>query len=157
MFRKKQQTPSGARTGVIYHQSTDFFDTLEDVEYHYTIGKGIQKKLYDLQMKRAELRRQFGSKLSRTASIKTNLEKYLALQEKIVEEMKLYSTRVSSKHKADLQEKQRNLSLKRKIFWYCGTRKRSHWRRKISEFCQRANTLNHFIGKWGRGGNRTKY
>ena len=39
-------------------------------------------------MRRAELRRQFGSKLSRAASIKTNLEKYLALEEKLVEEMK---------------------------------------------------------------------
>ena len=65
-------------------------------------------------MRRAELRRQFGSKLSRAASIKTNLDKYLALDEKLVEEMKHYSTRVSSKHKTDLQEKQRNLSLKRK-------------------------------------------
>ena len=65
-------------------------------------------------MRRAELRRQFGSKLSRAASIKTNLDKYLALDEKLFEEMKHYSTRVSSKHTADLQEKQRNLSLKRK-------------------------------------------
>ena len=87
---------------------------VEDVEYHYQIGEGIQKNLNALQMRRAELTRQFGSKLSRAASIKTNLDKYLALDEKIVEEMRHYSTRVSSKHKADLQEKQRNLSLKRK-------------------------------------------
>ena len=115
MFRRKLQSPSGARSCGISHQSTDF-ETLEDVEYHYQIGKGTQKKLNDLQMRRAELRRQFGSKLSRAASIKNNLDKYLALDEKIVEEMRHYSTRVSSKHKADLQEKQRNLSLKRKEF-----------------------------------------
>ena len=78
------------------------------------MGEGIQKKLNDLQLGRAELRRQFGSKLSRAASIKTNLDKYLALDEKSVDEMKHYSTRFSSKHKADLQEKQINLSLKRK-------------------------------------------
>ena len=84
------------------------------MEYHFQIGEGIQKNLNDLQMRRAELRRQFGSKLSRATSIKTNLDKYLALDEKIVEEMRHYSTRVSSKHKADLQEKQGNLSLERK-------------------------------------------
>ena len=111
MFRKKQQSPSGTRSGGISHQSTDF-ETVEDVEFQYQIGEGIQKNLNDLQMRRAELRRQFGSKLSRAASIKTNLDKYLALGEKIVEEMRHYSTQVSSKHKADLQEKQRNLSLK---------------------------------------------
>ena len=113
MFRIKQQSPPGGRSGGISHQSTDF-QTVEDVEYHYQIGEGIQKKLNDLQLRVAEFRRQFGSKLSRAASIKTNLDKYLALDEKIVEEMKKYSTRVSSKHKADLQEKQRNLSLKSK-------------------------------------------
>ena len=48
------------------------------------------------------------------ASIKTNPDKYLAFDEKRIAEMKHYSTRVSSKHKADVQEKQRNLSLKRK-------------------------------------------
>ena len=119
MFRRKQQSPSRARSGGTPHPSTDF-ETVEDVEYHYQIGEGIQKKHNDLQMKRAELRRQFGSKLSRAASIKTNLDQYLALNEKIVEEMKQYSTRVSSKHKADLQVKQRNLSSKRKellVLW----------------------------------------
>ena len=120
MFRIKQQSPLGDRNGGISHQSTDF-KTVEDVEYHYQIGEGLQKKLNDLQLTGAELRRQFGSKLSRAASIKTNLDKYLALDEKIVDEMKNYSTRVSSKHKADLQEKQRNLSLKSKellVLWY---------------------------------------
>ena len=115
MFRRKQQSPSEARSGSISHQSTDF-KTVEDVEYHYQIGERIQKNLNDLQMRRAEIRRQFGSKLSRAASIKTNLDKYLALDEKIVEVLRPYSTRVSSKHKVDLQEKQRNLSLKRKEF-----------------------------------------
>ena len=129
MFRRKQQSPSGARSCGVSHQSTDF-DTVEDVEYQYQIGEGKQKKLNDLQMRRAELRRQFGSKLSRAASIKTNLDKYLALEEKLVEEMKHYSTRVSSKHKADLQEKQRNLSLKRKELLALWTRRRSQWRRQ---------------------------
>ena len=87
---------------------------MEDVEYHYQIGEGIQKKPRDLQMRRAELRKQFGSKESRAASIKTNLDNYLALDEKRDEEMKHYSARVPSKYKTDLQEKQRNLSLKRK-------------------------------------------
>ena len=114
MFRRKQQSPSRARSCGVSHQSTDF-ETVEDVKYRYQIGEGIQKKFNDVQMRRAELRRQFGSKLSRAASIKTNLDKYVALDEtKLVEEMKHYSTRVSSKHKADLQEKQRNLSFKRK-------------------------------------------
>ena len=93
---------------------------MEDAEHHYQIGEETQKKLNDLQMRGAELRRQFGSKLSRAASIKTNLDKYLALDEKIVKEMKNYSAIVLSKHKADLQEKQRNLSLKRKellVLW----------------------------------------
>ena len=98
MFRRKQQSPSGARSGGISHPSTDF-QTVEDVEYHYQIGEGIQKNLNDLQMRRAELRRQFGSKLNRAASIKTKIDKYLALNEKIFEEMRLCSTRVSSKHK----------------------------------------------------------
>ena len=43
-------------------QSTEF-ETVEDVEYHWQIGEGIQKKLIDLQMRRAELRKQFGLKL----------------------------------------------------------------------------------------------
>ena len=75
------------------------------------LAREYRKKL---QIRRAELKRQFGSKLSRAASNITNLDKYLALDEKKVEEMKHYSTRVSTKQKADLQEKQRNLSLKRK-------------------------------------------
>ena len=87
MFRRKQQSPSGARSGGISHQSTDF-ETVEDVENHNQIGEGIQKNLNNLQMRRAELRRPFGSKLSRAASIKTNLDKYLALNEKIVKEMR---------------------------------------------------------------------
>ena len=78
MFRRKQQSPSGARSGGISHQSTDF-QTVEDVEYHNQIGEGIQKKLKYIQMRRAELRSQFGSKLNRAASIKTNLDKDLAL------------------------------------------------------------------------------
>ena len=66
-------------------------------------------------MGRAELKKkQFGSKLRIAASIKTNLDKYFAFDEKIVGEMNYYSTRFSSKHKADPQEKQRNLPLKRK-------------------------------------------
>ena len=81
MFRRKQQSPSGDRSFGVSHQSTDF-ETVEDVEYHYQIGEGIQKKLNDLQMRRAEFRRQFGSKLSRAASIDTNLDKYLALDGK---------------------------------------------------------------------------
>ena len=81
MFRRKQQSPSGTRSGGISHQSTDL-QTMEDVEYHYQIGEGIQKKLNDIQMRKAELRSQFGSKLSRAASIKTNVDKYLALDEK---------------------------------------------------------------------------
>ena len=95
------------------HQSTEF-NTVEDVEYHYQICEGIWKKLNDLQTRRAELRRQFGYKLSRAASIKANLDKYLALEENIVEKMKQKSTRVSSKHKADLQQKHKNFTLKRK-------------------------------------------
>ena len=129
MIRRKQQSPSGARNGGISHQSI-YFETVEDVDYHYQIGEGIQKKANDLQMRRAELRKQFGSKISRAASIKTNLDKYLALDEKTVEEMKHYSTLVPSKHKADLQEKQKNLFLKTKNFWHCGTRRRSQWRRQ---------------------------
>ena len=81
MFRWKQKSPSEARSGGISNQSNDF-ETVEDVEYHYQNGEGIQKNFKDLQMRRAELRRQFGSKLSRAASIKTNLDKYLALDEK---------------------------------------------------------------------------
>ena len=107
MFRRKQQSPSGAGSGGISHQSTDF-ETVEDVEYRFQIRDGIKENLNNLQMRRSELRRQFGSILSRAASIKTNLDEYLALDEKIVEEMRHYSTRVSSRHKADLQEKQRN-------------------------------------------------
>ena len=76
--------------------------------------EGIQKKLNDLQLRRAELRRQFGFKLSGAASIKTSPDKYLATDDRLVEEMQNYSTRVSTKHGADLQERQTNLSLKRK-------------------------------------------
>ena len=108
MFRRKQQSPSGVRSGGISHQSTDF-KMEEDVEYHYQIGEEVEKKLSDLQIRREELRGQLASKQSRAASIKTNLDKYLALDERIVEEMKYYSKDVSSKHKADLQEKQRHL------------------------------------------------
>ena len=65
-------------------------------------------------MRRAELRRQFGTRLRRAAGIITNLNKYLALGEKIIEEMIQYSERISSNHRADLQEKRRKLSLKRR-------------------------------------------
>ena len=43
MFQRKQQIPSGARSGGIFHQSTDL-ETVEDVEYHYQFGEVIQKK-----------------------------------------------------------------------------------------------------------------
>ena len=85
MSRKKQQSPSGARSGGLFHQATEF-EKVEDVEYHYQIGEVLQKKLNVLQTRKAELRRQFGSTLSRAASIKATLGKCLALEKSIVEE-----------------------------------------------------------------------
>ena len=53
-------------------QSTEF-ETVEEVEYHCQIGEGIQKKLNDLQMRRAELRKQFGLKLKERQASKFTL------------------------------------------------------------------------------------
>ena len=44
MIRRKQQIPSPARSGGLSHQSTGF-ELVEDMEYHYQIGEGIQKNL----------------------------------------------------------------------------------------------------------------
>ena len=129
------------------------------MEYHCQIGEGIQINLNDLQMGRAELRRQFGSKLSRAARIKTNLDNYLALDEERVEEMKHYSTRFSSKHKADLQEKQINFKIifkKKTTSGIVGPEEEVNFDGKVSEFCQRNKIITHFIRKWSRGRNRAK-
>ena len=108
-------------------------------------------------MRRAELRRQFGSKLSRAASIKTNLDKYLALNEKSVEELEHYSTRVSLKHKADLQEKQKKLVFeKKRTSGIVGPEEEVAGDGEVSELFQRTNNFTRFLGKWGRGGTRQK-
>ena len=40
MFKRKQQSPSGARSGNISHWSTDF-EAVEHLENHYQIGEGL--------------------------------------------------------------------------------------------------------------------
>ena len=83
----------------------------------------------------------------KTPKVNTNLDKYFALDEKKIEEMNHYSTRVSSKHKADLQETQRKLSLKRYVLPALGDLKKNG-DVKGSKLCHRSNIFLRFISKW---------